>query len=177
MSRILFYTPFAGYSGSERALGNIIRYADRAKFQMALASDIHGPLLSQVSNEVPAFSLPSYLGNRPLFTKVANKVEARLGGRRPKSWRFFQEIDQRIAPDFWYLNTAILSQPLNYLAHHNIPCVVHVHELCEPLYPLARDHVWRLSIILFSLWLVRQWCGICWPPWAGPIMWKFVRSP
>ena len=144
--KILFFTPSAGRTGSEMALWNTLRYAAPSKFDMALSSYVDGALLKLLPLHIPTFrSFYGSLETAPL-RRISDSLVAFLTGQHRVylEWQFFRRLHKNVHPDIWYLNTSVLENPLHFVSQHRIPCILHVHELLEPLYTFSPAHLERL---------------------------------
>lgn len=155
MIKILFITPTAKQTGSEIVLYNLLSNLNRQDFQaVGLVSKLNGVLLDRLSNniDIPTYSFESYLKR---FSFLINQVG--LGLLRKKNFitfhsnikkylfhSFLQHIHNLLEPDYWYINTLVIPEALEYACLHNIPCIVHSHELEQMLVHLSDQDIERL---------------------------------
>lgn len=134
----------------------LIRRADRAKVQMALACGRGGELLKTLPADVPAVdytsdattsgvSTLSRLSRRALDS-FYYRTHTYLYRHAPTLTRGAGEqniarIHESFKPDFWYLNTLILPNVLRLARARGVPCVVHSHEMEQILDHLGADDV------------------------------------
>ena len=115
---ITFFTPSMKRTGSELVLFNLVNTLDKS-FSAKLFSKYKGELLSDINPVVKA---------EYLYTKSPNNFAARIVNKLKKEivTRFKLSACKHST---WYINTIILPEILSYAKTHNIPSILHVHEL------------------------------------------------
>ncbi|MCP9494750.1 MAG: glycosyltransferase [Pyrinomonadaceae bacterium MAG19_C2-C3] len=120
--RMLFFSPYGRRNGAEMVLYNIIRRADRARYEMAVACGEDGDLFNTLPADVRRFpvmaSLPVRAYHRAhakLLPNISNPVLTML--------------HRRFKPDVWYINTIIRPDLLRHAVQNRISCIMHSHEL------------------------------------------------
>jgi len=126
MMRILFFMPRAGRTGSEVALYNLICHAAGKGFKVAVACADEGELLNQLPADVPVFVYEKWGRARRTYAGVFSRLMSEDNS-------FTTSIHRKFKPDLWYINTVMQSEFVRQAKSHNIPCVVHTHELEQVL--------------------------------------------
>ncbi len=129
MTRILFFTPFGGRTGSEMMLWNLLQRIDPVQFQAALYSEKVGSLKAALPAHIPFYTSPFNEGPaRKLWSKLTTAAgqsawEARI-----------MAIHRQFKPDVWYLNTIMMAHVAHLAARHGIKVVAHFSEMPYLLY-------------------------------------------
>ncbi len=118
--RILFITPLASLTGSEKLLGYVLKGLDPDRYEMAVASYRNGELLQQLPHYVKVYVVP---GDYKLVDKIAhqlgfNPIKTALG-----------RIQKAFKADLWYLNTIVLPEAAGMAVELGVPFVTHFHEM------------------------------------------------
>jgi L-malate glycosyltransferase len=145
MPKILFYTPYFGYSGSELILLKLIKKL-RGLYQITLVSDYYGQLKDQLDKTIPYYSFENYLGKRNLLQRVKqhfNKEDLFLA--------FLNKILIKEQPDLVYANTIMSSKILEQATFHNIKSVLHTHEMTWALQYLQKKDLEVLANFPFKI--------------------------
>ncbi|MBX3164156.1 MAG: glycosyltransferase [Bacteroidetes bacterium] len=123
--KILFFTPYAGRTGSEMVLMNFIKHLDKEKFDVRLFAMQNGELLPELQTTIKTYYDDS---NDNLQKRILNKIKTKFGFRSRLEKRVLS-IHKKFQPDVWYLNTIALNSVLNIALKHKIKFAVHFHEL------------------------------------------------
>ncbi|GAB3931598.1 glycosyltransferase family 4 protein [Larkinella terrae] len=124
MKKILFFTPYGSFTGSEVVLWTYLQNFDRQQIQAALYSEEKGPLTAQLPADIPLFTSPF---KRGMVRKIVSKVTHAMGVKVYEN--YIRIIQERFKADYWYLNT-VLMFPLSSLAEQmGVKVISHIHEL------------------------------------------------
>jgi glycosyltransferase involved in cell wall biosynthesis len=123
--KILFVTPFAGYTGSEVMLFNMLKNLDSNRVEVAVFSLHNGELLNILH---PGFPRYFFKWEKGIFTRIKNKILRILTGISDLE-RQIMRIHAAVKPDFWYINTLLPKVPVQIAQKRNVKYVVHFHEL------------------------------------------------
>lgn len=123
--KILFFTPYAGYTGSEMMLWYLLSSLDKEKFEIKLFAGRKGELLKEFpktveTNYARAHSNWAYR----LADKLLKKLS--LSGIDERQ---ILKFHKKFSPDYWYLNTMTLHHVAEIAIKHKIKYIVHFHEL------------------------------------------------
>ncbi len=102
--KILFFTPFAGYTGSEVMIFNMLRNMDPQKFEVAVFSMCKGELFDTLPINVYSYY---YKSSNGLLQRIINKFYKLFLGKAPLE-RQLMYLHGIFKPDIWYLNTLLL---------------------------------------------------------------------
>ncbi len=132
--KILFFTPLATKTGSEKLLWYILKTFDRSKFQAVLYCDKEGPLVKELPADVP-FATSAFAGGRVknMYAKIQNAISGNLHEKH------ILKIGQQFGADVWYLNTILTATMAKYARKANVKVVFHVHELTSLLESVPYD--------------------------------------
>lgn len=120
--RMLFFSPYGARNGAEMVLYNIIRHADRERYEMAVACGEDGELFKALPADVRRFSVMSSLP-----VKAYHRAHAKL--LPDMSNPVLTMLHRRFKPDVWYINTLVRPYVLRHAVRNRIPCIMHSHEL------------------------------------------------
>jgi glycosyltransferase involved in cell wall biosynthesis len=120
--RILFFTPYAGRTGSEMMLLYILKNLDRGRFHVGLVSFSDGELLREVPSGIPVFIAPH---NYNIWQKASN-----WAGYNPTKY-YLEYVQNKFKADLWYINTIMLPEAVLFAKQNKIPFITHVHEMPE----------------------------------------------
>jgi L-malate glycosyltransferase len=134
--KILFITPHGGYTGSEMLIWQLMQELTHRQQPVSWFSRSPGSL-QQHAAEV---SFPTYFYPRPLsfLNSVYDGVYRKTVGTLPVN-RTLLRYHQRVKPDLWYLNTAVMPDVAALARRENIPYVVHFHELISSIDEQPRE--------------------------------------
>ncbi len=151
--RILVFTPYASCNGAEMMLLNILKHADKGRFEFGFFSPCNGPLTKEIPDHVNYFAAPDFhsAASKPgtdithylarLRSKVKNKTTYWLTGKypavqstKPKPYKdqireYLTQVHQEFKPDIWYINTVLMSDVTELASELNIPFAIHVHDM------------------------------------------------
>ncbi|MDJ0687739.1 MAG: glycosyltransferase [Xenococcaceae cyanobacterium MO_188.B32] len=155
MIKILFITPTARQTGSEIVLYNLLSNLNKQDFKaVGLVSKLNGVLLDRLFNDIdiPTYSFESYLKKLSFLInqvglsllKKKNFIAFHSNIKQYLFHCFLQHIHNLLEPDYWYINTLVIPEALEYACLHNIPCIVHSHELEQMLVHLSDRDVERI---------------------------------
>ncbi|MFC5412831.1 glycosyltransferase family 4 protein [Larkinella bovis] len=124
MKKILFFTPYGSFTGSEVVLWTYLQNFDRQQIQAALYSENRGPLVAQLPADIPSFTSPF---NRGLARKLVSKLTHAMGVKVYEN--YIRRLQEHVKADYWYLNT-VLMFPLSKLAEQlGVKVITQIHEL------------------------------------------------
>ena len=129
-TKILFFTPLAGRTGSEMMIAYIINHFDRSQFQASLVSFSDGELLKELPSDVNAYFVNKKfsLKDRIIFRFFKNPFYSAI--------KKIQAIEKA---DIWYFNTITMPE-VYYLAKQlGVKIVTHFHELPQSFMILGKD--------------------------------------
>ena len=129
-TKILFFTPLAGRTGSEMMIAYIINHFDRAKFQASIISFTNGELLKELPSDVK-----SYFVNRNF--SFIDKIIFRLFKNPLIS--AIEKIQIIEKADIWYFNTITMPEVYNLAKLLGVKIVTHFHELPQSFTILGKD--------------------------------------
>ncbi|GAB3247358.1 hypothetical protein GCM10027347_02910 [Larkinella harenae] len=136
MKKILFFTPYGSFTGSEVVLWTYLQNFDRQQIQAALYSEHRGPLMQQLPADIPAFASPF---NRGLVRKIYSKVTHAMGVKVYEN--FIKSLQQEVKADYWYLNT-VLMFPLSKMAEQlGVKVISQIHELHSQFESISYDEM------------------------------------
>lgn len=124
MSSFLFFTPYAGRTGSEMFLWYMLSKADPSKIKATLISDSNGELLAQMPKWVNTHLTMRYPNRKQRFQQ---KVASRFGIDLCE--KDILAVHRNAKADYWYLNTVLMLNKLPLAKKHGIKTIVHFHEL------------------------------------------------
>ncbi|RAJ97770.1 glycosyl transferase family 1 [Larkinella arboricola] len=124
MKKILFFTPYGSFTGSEVVLWTYLQNFDRGQLRAALYSEQQGPLTQQLPADIPLFTSPFDRGRlQRIYSKVTNAMGVEVYKNN------IRRIQEQYQADYWYLNT-VLMFPLSSLAEQmGVRTISHIHEL------------------------------------------------
>lgn len=123
--KLLFFTPYAGYTGSEMMLWYLLSSIDKTKFEVKLIAGKKGDLLSEFPNTVDVDYLRT---NTSLLYRIVNKILKKLNFTGLDERRILK-LHTQFTPDFWYINTMAMYPIVDLAIKHQIKYFVHFHEL------------------------------------------------
>ncbi|MHB8401207.1 MAG: glycosyltransferase [Bacteroidia bacterium] len=107
---------------------------------VSLISECNGELLSQMPKEVKIFVSLKY----PNSIERIKQIVARFFGFNLYEAQILK-IHKNCKPDYWYLNTVLMTDKLLLAQKHNIPVIMHFHELTSD-YGLVNKEQLQLAI-------------------------------
>ena len=138
--KFLFFTPYAGRTGSEMFLWYMLGHVNKEFIEANLISECNGELLSQMPVDVKTFVSLKY-ANR--FTRI-KQIAARFLGVNLYDEQILN-ITKRLKPDYWYLNTVLMTDKLLLAKKHSMPVIMHFHELTSD-YGLISKQQMQLAV-------------------------------
>jgi L-malate glycosyltransferase len=135
-TKILFFTPHGGRTGSEMLLWNIFQNLNKDKFQVAVYCDKIGTLKD---------ALPSHI---PYYTSPFNESGLKRGGYKLLTKLGYSVYEQNIIKihrkfefDYWYLNTNHSGHFTKLAQKLGVKIISHISEMPYLLYEsvLAKD--------------------------------------
>ncbi len=123
--KLLFFTPYAGYTGSEMMLWYLLSGLDRDKFEIKLYSGRNGELLQKF----PAHISVQYSdAGKSIFKRAMDKLlkKLKLPGIEERQ---ILKLHEQFKPDYWYINTMTMNYVTDIAIFKKIKYVVHFHEL------------------------------------------------
>ncbi|GAB3323534.1 hypothetical protein GCM10027299_19850 [Larkinella ripae] len=136
MKKILFFTPYGSFTGSEVVLWTYLQNFDRQQIQAALYSEQRGPLMAQLPADIPSFTSPF---NRGLARKIVSKVTHAMGVKVYE--KYIRNLQEQVRADYWYLNT-VLMFPLSKLAEPlGVKVISQIHELHSSFESISYDEM------------------------------------
>lgn len=134
--RILFFTPSSSRGGSEMYIWQMLEKAKTDGFDVKLFSILKGELFNDDYFDIPDASYSKWLSSE--------KMRIIKGGiNRVFNVDLFEKevikVHYTFKPQLWYLNTATLLDVANIAIKHNIPYVVHLHEMLSIYQSLAKE--------------------------------------
>src|ERR1035437_1136643 len=147
---LLFFTPYAGRTGSEMFLWYMFGRINKNVAEISLISECNGELLNQMPKEVKTFVSLKY----PNTTTRMKQILARFFGVHLYEAQILK-IHKKIKPDYWYLNTILMADKLMFAKKNNIPVIIHFHELTSD-YGLVNKQQLQLAIDYSTLCIVNS---------------------
>lgn len=138
--KILIFTPYAKPNGAEKMLWYLLQNADRSKFRFHVYTYTEGSLLKELPIDV-GYTLPykpKPVKNNPVKKKwlqIKNKFIYWKTGKYPavvppyNTKRHIIELHEQFKPDLWYINTIHMGPIAELATQHQIPFVVHFHDM------------------------------------------------
>ncbi|MBD2655383.1 glycosyltransferase [Synechocystis sp. FACHB-383] len=139
---ILFFTTTSAYTGSEIVLSNIIHNINSSNIKsVAWISYFKGELIEKNrKTHIPhlviyesvrsiwfwALLIPSIFKNKRYFSSLKSLYSLYINISLDYAHKKFKS-------DIWYINTILQKETLKYAYNHQIPCIVHAHELEQML--------------------------------------------
>ena len=141
-NKILFITPYGGYSGSEISLINLVNLiVNGEKNTFALASLYDGELLNKVNTDVFIYRFSDFLKRN----RIKNRIRKLLSIKNiTPSQLFVSHLVKVYNPDVVVLNTVMLFEAHEILQKLHVPVVQYVHELKNILVHLDDKSLNRL---------------------------------
>jgi len=135
--KILFYSPFMSYTGSEMILKYIF---DSSKIiSPILISGQKGMLIKELSSNVKTYYPPNLDTNKNKLYRILRLFRLDF----TEIW--FRRILSKEKPDLMVINTLACQYILPYVKKHDIPFIIYVHEQA-PLYELlSKDWFFWIS--------------------------------
>ncbi len=138
--RILFFTPYAGRTGSEMFLWYMLSAVNKAIITPCLVSECNGALLPLMPTYIPTYVTLKY----PNKWQRAKAILARTLGINSYNNNLLT-LHNKFKPNYWYLNTVLMTDKLALAQQHNIPVITHFHELTTD-YSLVSKQQLQLAI-------------------------------
>ena len=154
--KILFFTPFAGYTGSEVSLTNLMKQLDTKKFEIRLYAMNKGELLDTLPAQITTYY---YKGIGGLTKRFINKL-TRVFTKNGELEKDVMNIHNEFKPDIWYLNTLLLDNIASIAQKNRIKYAVHFHELLKQYNYISADKMQEmLSGASFTVGCCESVCG------------------
>lgn len=122
--RILFFTPYAGRSGSEMFLWYMFNAVNTQLLHASLVSEGDGGLLAVMPNYI---STHVTLKHPNKWQRILNILARTVGIDLYNN--DIIKIHNNFKPNYWYLNTVLMTDKIALAQTHNIPVITHFHEL------------------------------------------------
>jgi glycosyltransferase involved in cell wall biosynthesis len=122
--KLLFFTPYAGRTGSEMFLWYMFEHIHKNKIEVNLISECDGELLKMMPPHIKTFVSLKYPDS---VTRLKQIPARRLGINLYE--KHILTIHKKINPDYWYLNTVLMTDKVQLAKANNIPVIIHIHEL------------------------------------------------
>lgn len=123
-TKILFFTPFGGITGSEMLLYYALHALDRNKWEIALYCDKKGPILNMLPADVKVYTSPF---NMHWGVNFYRKSLTFLGV--PVFENYIKKIQEETEADYWYLNTTVMLYMARYAKNLGVKIISHITEL------------------------------------------------
>ena len=136
---MVFFTPYAGYSGSEISLISIIDNLKTRIRGITLVSDYPTEFNHSQLSGFDYRSYQTYLESRGLFLKLYHRL---LYTPKKLYTSFLTNIP--VTNKTWYINTIMMPAVLEFAEHQNISVILHVHEQYPVFKNLTECQVQRL---------------------------------
>lgn len=135
-TKILFFTPLAGRTGSEMMIAYIINHFDRTKFQASIVSFSDGELLKELPKDVkPYFVDRNFsLKDKIVFRLFKNPLHAAI-----------EKIQATEKADIWYFNTITMPEVYSLAKQLGVRIVTHFHELPQSFMILGK-HEFKMIV-------------------------------
>lgn len=124
--KILFFTPFGGYTGSEMMLWYLLSNLSKEKFEIKLYSLQKGALFSQFPDHIEV-QYANQNKNSFLY-RVKNGLRKKLNLLSIDESQILK-MHHSFKPDYWYLNTMVMPSISELADKNRIKYIVHFHEL------------------------------------------------
>jgi L-malate glycosyltransferase len=119
-TKILFFTPLAGRTGSEMMIGYILNHFDREMFSASIVSFADGELLKELPSDVSTYFVNKNFG-------LKDKIKFKLG--KNPIYEAIEKIQAKEQADIWYVNTITLPEVYEVAKSFRVKIVTHFHEL------------------------------------------------
>jgi glycosyltransferase involved in cell wall biosynthesis len=153
--KILFFTPFAGRTGSEMFLWYMFKNLPASSnLKIALVSECDGELLKVMPPNIETF----------VTLKYSNKLQRilffiqRLVGINPYEKQIIK-IHKQVKPDYWYLNTILMADKVAIAKKLNVPVISHIHELMTDYSLVSYEQI--KSLINYSALIIGNSQIVC----------------
>ncbi|WEK36536.1 MAG: glycosyltransferase family 4 protein [Candidatus Pseudobacter hemicellulosilyticus] len=124
MKSLLFFTPYAGRTGSEMFLWYMFSRFDRTLIKANLISECQGELLHQMPEDIGTFVTLKYPGR---MARIAHSFSRAMGVNKYED--HLMKLHRSVKPDYWYLNTVQMTDKTALARKQGIPVIAHFHEL------------------------------------------------
>lgn len=135
--KILFFTQNLARTGSEIAIYNIIRNANRREIKMAVAAGTEGELLRHLPPDVPR-SIYARAETPGLLRRVGRRASRMFAGGAAE---WLADYVRDYGDYIWYLNTILQPEVLRQARRFGVRCALHSHELEQMLWHLREQDV------------------------------------
>jgi glycosyltransferase involved in cell wall biosynthesis len=139
--KIVFLTTTSAYTGSEIVLSNIIHNINLADIKpVAWISYFKGELIEIIKKrKIPYLVIKESIKSLLFWTLfIPSILRNSHYYASPKTLYInisLAYVERKFKSDIWYINTILQKETLQYAYEHQIPCIVHAHEL-EQMLPL-----------------------------------------
>lgn len=134
---LVFFSPTFNRTGSEKALFNILHAINAWVNDMVIVSFNDGELLANAPQKAKVHVRK--------HSNVLERVYSRVYERLYKSDRFLDGILKKYGKKIWYINTLALPHVVKFAKEHDIPCILHCHEL-ENIFNVLSEEDFLISI-------------------------------
>lgn len=148
--KLLFFTPYAGRTGSEMFLWYMFHSINKGAIEANLVSECNGELLAQMPKEIKTYVSLKY-PNRA--TRLKQMAAGKFGVNLYE--KHIIDIHKKIKPDYWYLNTVQMADKISLARKNNIPVIMHIHELTTD-YALVTKTQLQSAIDYATLFIVNS---------------------
>lgn len=124
MTKILFFTPYGGRTGSEMLLWNIIQCLDSTQYGAALYADRNGSLRNYLPPTIGYHTSPY---NGGFLSRVRSKMLTAVGVSAYE--RNLLQLHKTYKPDIWYINTTAMAHIAPLAKRIGVRTVAHVSEM------------------------------------------------
>lgn len=123
-TKILFFTPFGGITGSEMLLYYALHALDRTKWELSLYCDKKGPIIKALPADVKIYTSPFHTH---VLGSYYRKGLTALGV--PVFENYIKEIQAETQADYWYLNTTVMLYMARFAKKWGVKIITHITEL------------------------------------------------
>lgn len=133
MTKLLFFTPSGGTSGSELLLWQMIQTLDTEQYQVAVYCEQVGELKNKLPKNVPFYTNPfNATGLKRLWLKGKNLLTKNVYEG------YILQIHNQFKPDYWYINTVMMAHVAEIAQKQGVKTISHFHELPHIIYELVK---------------------------------------
>lgn len=135
--KILFFTPYAGYTGSEMMLWYLLSGLDKNTFEVKLFAGKKGELLNDFPSDIEVDHARA--GSHLLF-RLADKLLKKFNLKGLDERRILN-VHRRFSPHYWYINTMAMPSVAEIAIKNKIKYIVHFHELLTQYGSLSHEQL------------------------------------
>jgi L-malate glycosyltransferase len=122
--KILFITPTGGRTGSEMMLDYLLHHLNGTSINATLYAPQAGELIRSSSLK----NTYTYPYKRGFIHQIYEGIYAKFTKHTPED-AILKRLNNKLKPDFWYLNTLTLARFGRLAQKLGVPYIVHLHEL------------------------------------------------